>query len=207
MTEFDRQTHWQGVYSSKNETEVSWFEQSPVISLELIRRSEVDTGASIIDIGGGASRLVDALLDDGYRAISILDLSGKALSVARTRLGPRASQVTWIESDVTQWEPEQKYDLWHDRAAFHFLTDPTERRAYVERLTRGTSPGSQVIVGTFALDGPDRCSGLPVARHDANSLKQVLGESFELKETRPFEHRTPGGGIQRFQFSRFRKLR
>jgi 2-polyprenyl-3-methyl-5-hydroxy-6-metoxy-1,4-benzoquinol methylase len=207
MTEFDRQAHWQGVYSSKNETEVSWFEQSPAISLELIHRSGVDTGASIIDIGGGASRLVDALLDDGYRAISILDLSGKALSVARTRLGPRASQVTWIESDVTQWEPEQKYDLWHDRAAFHFLTDPTERRAYVERLTRGTSPGSQVIVGTFALDGPDRCSGLPVARHDANSLKQVLGESFELKETRPFEHRTPGGGIQRFQFSRFRKLR
>ena len=101
MTEFDRQAHWQGVYSSKNETEVSWFEQSPAISLELIRRSEVDTGASIIDIGGGASRLVDALLDDGYRAISVLDLSGKALSVARTRLGPRASQVTWIESDVT----------------------------------------------------------------------------------------------------------
>ena len=207
MTEFDRQAHWQGVYSSKNETEVSWFEQSPAISLELIHRSGVDTGASIIDIGGGASRLVDALLDDGYRAISILDLSGKALSVARTRLGPRASQVTWIESDVTQWEPEQKYDLWHDRAAFHFLTDPTERRAYVERLTRGTSPGSQVIVGTFALDGPDRCSGLPVARHDANSLKQVLGKSFELKQTRPYEHRTPGGGIQRFQFSRFRKLR
>ena len=207
MTEFDRQAHWQGVYSSKTETEVSWFEQSPAISLELIQRSGAHRGAPIIDIGGGASRLVDALLDDGYRAVSVLDLSGKALSVARARLGPRASHVTWIESDVTQWEPEQTYDLWHDRAAFHFLTDPTERRAYVERLTRGTAPAAQVIVGTFALDGPERCSGLPVARHDADSLKQALGVSFELEETRPYEHRTPGGGIQRFQFSRFRKLR
>ncbi|HET7681653.1 MAG TPA: class I SAM-dependent methyltransferase [Xanthobacteraceae bacterium] len=207
MTEFDRKAHWQGVYSSKSETEVSWFEQSPAMSLDLIRRSGAGSGTSIIDVGGGASRLVDALLDSGYRAITVLDLSEKALSVARARLGPRASQVRWIAADVTRWEPEQKYDLWHDRAAFHFLTDPDERRAYVERLMRGTSPGAQVIIGTFAPDGPERCSGLPVARHDANSLQQAFGESFELEETRPYEHRTPGGGIQRFQFSRFRKLR
>jgi trans-aconitate methyltransferase len=207
MTEFDRQAHWQGVYSSKNETEVSWFEQSPAMSLDLIRRSGAHSGTSIIDIGGGASRLVDALLDEGYRAISVLDLSDKALSVARARLGPRASQVRWIAADATRWEPEQKYDLWHDRAAFHFLTDPDERRAYVERLLRATSPGAQVIIGTFAPDGPERCSGLPVARHDANSLQQALGDSFELEETRPYEHKTPWGSGQRFQFSRFRKLR
>lgn len=207
MTESDRQAHWQSVYSSKDETEVSWFEQSPAISLDLIRRSGAHSGTSIIDIGGGASRLVDALLDGGYRTISVLDLSEKALSVARARLGPRASQVRWIEADVTRWEPEQRYDLWHDRAAFHFLTDPNDRAAYVERLMRGTSPGAQVIIGTFAFEGPERCSGLPVVRHDANSLKQALGESFELEGTRPYEHRTPWGSFQRFQFSRFSKLR
>ncbi|MEA2984278.1 MAG: hypothetical protein QOD94_532 [Alphaproteobacteria bacterium] len=207
MTEFDRRAHWQRVYSSKNETEVSWFEQSPTLSLDLIRRSGAHSTTSIIDIGGGASRLVDALLENGYRAVSVLDLSGKALSVARVRLGTHASHVSWIEADVTRWEPEQLYDLWHDRAAFHFLTDPDDRRAYVERLTRGTSSGAQVIIGTFALDGPSRCSGLPVTRHDSNSLKQALGESFQLEETRPYGHRTPGGAIQRFQFSRFRKLR
>ena len=207
MTEFDRQAHWQGVYSSKNETEVSWFEESPAISLDLIRRSGAHSGTSIIDVGGGASRLVDALLENGYRTISILDLSEKALSVARARLGPRASEVRWIEADVTRWEPEQKYDLWHDRAAFHFLIDPNDSRAYVERLMQGTSAGAQVIIGTFALDGPERCSGLPVARHDANSLKQALGKAFELEETRPYEHKTPWGSIQRFQFSRFRKSR
>jgi SAM-dependent methyltransferase len=207
MTESDRQAHWQSVYSSKDETELSWFEQSPAISLDLIRRSGAHSGTSIIDIGGGASRLVDALLDGGYRTISVLDLSEKALSVARARLGPRASQVRWIEADVTRWEPEQRSDLWHDRAAFHFLTDPNDRAAYVERLMRGTSPGAQVILGTFAFDGPERCSGLPVVRHDANSLKQALGESFELEETRPYEHRTPWGSFQRFQFSRFSKVR
>jgi SAM-dependent methyltransferase len=207
MTESDRQAHWQNVYSSKDETELSWFEQSPAISLDLIRRSGAHSGTSIIDIGGGASRLVDALLEGGYRTISVLDLSEKALSVARARLGPRASQVRWIEADVTRWEPEQRSDLWHDRAAFHFLTDPNDRAAYVERLMRGTSPGAQVILGTFAFDGPERCSGLPVVRHDANSLKQALGESFELEETRPYEHRTPWGSFQRFQFSRFSKVR
>jgi hypothetical protein len=129
------------------------------------------------------------------------------LSVARARLRARASQVRWIEADVTRWEPEQKYGLWHDRAAFHFLTDPKDRSAYAERLMRATSSGAQVIIGTFAPDGPDRCSGLPVTRHDVNSLEQAIGASFEREETRPYEHRTPGGGIQRFQFSRFRKLR
>ena len=207
MTEFDRRAHWQDVYSSKNETEVSWFEQSPAISLDLIRRSGAHSDTSIIDIGGGASRLVDALLEHGYQSVSVLDISEKALSVARARLRARASQVRWIEADVTRWEPEQKYDLWHDRAAFHFLTDPNDRRAYLERLMRGTSSGAQVVIGTFAPDGPDRCSGLPVTRHDVNSLEQAIGASFELEETRPSEHRTPGGSIQRFQFSRFRKLR
>ncbi len=205
MTGSDRQAHWQGVYGSKGEAEVSWFEQTPSISLDLIRRSGAHEDASIIDIGGGASRLVDALLDNGYRAISVLDLSGNALSAAKKRLGSRSAQVTWIEADVTTWEPPQKYDVWHDRAAFHFLTESDDRQAYVDRLIRGVLSGGKVIIGTFALDGPDRCSGLPIVRYDADSLKRTLGETFELEETRPYEHPTPWGSIQKFQFSRFRK--
>lgn len=207
MTDVDRRAHWQGVYASKNETEVSWFEQLPAVSLDLIQRSGADRDTPIIDVGGGASRLVDALLDNGYRAISVLDLSPEALSIDQKRLGSRAAQVRWIDADITEWEPAQEYGLWHDRAAFHFLTDPQDRHAYVERLMRGVSPGGQVIIGTFALDGPDRCSGLPVMRYDTDSLQRSLGDAFALEETRPHDHRTPGGGIQRFQFSRFRKLR
>jgi hypothetical protein len=150
---------------------------------------------------------VDALLDDGYAAVSVLDLSRQAMSIAQTRLGPRAAQVRWLQADVTKWKPPQKYGLWHDRASFHFLTDPDDRRAYVERVMQGVSPNGQIIIATFALDGPDRCSGLPVIRYDADLLKATLGDAFELAETRPHEHRTPGGSIQRFQFSRFRKLR
>ena len=203
----DRQAHWQSVYASKSETEVSWFENIPAVSLDLIRRSGAGKDTSIIDIGGGASRLVDALVDDGYRAVSVLDLSRQALSIAQTRLGPRAAQVRWLEADVSEWEPPQQYELWHDRAAFHFLTEPDDRRAYVDRVMRGVSPNGQVIIATFALNGPDRCSGLPVIRYDADLLKSTLGDAFELAESRPHEHRTPWGSLQRFQFSRFRKLR
>lgn len=207
MSAFDPQAHWQGVYGSKDETEVSWFEQTPAISLNLVQRSAAHKDTSIIDIGGGASRLVDALLDSGYRAVSVMDLSGNALSIAKMRLGARAAQIEWIEADVTKWEPPQEYNVWHDRAAFHFLTEPSDRRAYVDRLLRGVAADGQIIIGTFALDGPERCSGLPIVRYDANSLKLTLGESFALEETRPYEHGTPWGSIQRFQFSRFRKLR
>jgi SAM-dependent methyltransferase len=207
MSDAGRQAHWQRVYAAKNEAALSWFEQVPAVSLDLIQRSGADKDTSIIDIGAGASHLVDALLDRGYRAISVLDLSQEALSIARTRLGPRAAQIRWVETDITKWEPADQYGLWHDRAAFHFLTDPNDRRAYVERLTRAVSPDGQVIIGTFGLDGPDRCSGLPVMRYDADSLKRTLGNAFELNETRPYEHRTPWGSIQRFQFSRFRRLR
>jgi len=204
MTE-DRQTHWQGVYGSKRETEVSWFEDKPATSLELIGRAGIAKDSAIIDIGGGASRLVDRLLDTGYRAISVLDISDSALAAARARLGPRAAQVKWIAADVTEWGPPQKYHLWHDRAAFHFLTAQSDRNAYVERLTRALDSGGQVIIGTFALDGPERCSGLPVVRYDAEALKHTLGETFALEETLAYSHQTPGGSTQKFQFSRFRK--
>jgi SAM-dependent methyltransferase len=201
----DRTTHWQNVYATKGEAEVSWFQDSPTISLAMIRTANSDHGAAIIDVGGGASRLVDALLQDGYRDVAVLDLSANALDAARKRIGPAASKVDWIVADATTWRPAKTYDVWHDRAAFHFLTDPQDRAAYVERLQSAVAPGGQVIIATFALDGPEKCSGLPVQRHDSASLAAELGPDFELVETRSEIHRTPWDSTQAFQFSRFRR--
>jgi SAM-dependent methyltransferase len=206
MSETDPRSHWENVYKSKGERDVSWFEESPAISLDLIRATAVTPDASIIDIGGGASRLVDTLLDEGFEAVTVLDLSEKALATSKTRLGGRSIKVRWIVADVSVWNPSQTYDVWHDRAAFHFLADPSDRAAYAERVLRAVRPGGHVIIGTFAPDGPERCSGLPVVRHNAVSLGQMLGRSFELAESRNHAHQTPLGTIQRFQFSRFRRL-
>lgn len=203
MSTLERQAHWQGVYQTKGERDVSWFQESPAISLDLIRATGVGANASIVDIGGGASRLVDALLAGGFRSISVLDLSEQALAMARGRLGAAAARVDWIVADVTQWQPARSYDVWHDRAAFHFLTEARDRAAYAACVSKAVRPGGHVIIGTFALDGPERCSGLPVVRHDAASIAAVLGPSFQLAESRSDDHRTPGGNIQRFQFSRF----
>ena len=203
----DRQAHWENVYTTKTEKEVSWFEESPTISLDLIRSTGAGLDAPIIDIGGGTSRLVDALVDDGFEAVTVLDLSKTALARARARLGTRAAKVRWIVADVTTWETSETYEVWHDRAAFHFLTEPKDRAAYAERVARAVRPGGQVIIGTFAPDGPERCSGLPVVRHDAASLGEILGSAFELRESRLHAHQTPMGATQRFQFSRFRRAR
>ena len=206
MDDLDRQAHWENVYGTKGEKDVSWFQESPTISLDLIRATGVRSGASIIDVGGGASRLVDTLLGHGFEAVTVLDLSENALSAAKARLGNGASKVRWIVADVTTWEPADIYDVWHDRAAFHFLTEPKDRDAYAEKVSRAVRPGGHVIIGTFAPDGPERCSGLPVVRHDAKTLGNTLGRSFEVIERRRHDHRTPMGGIQRFQFSRFRRI-
>ena len=205
MSPSDRQAHWQNVYQTKGERDVSWFQETPEISLDLIRATGAGTAASIIDIGGGASRLADALLDEGYGSITVLDLSDQALATSRARLGARAAQVSWRVADVTAWRPAATFDVWHDRAAFHFLTEPQDRSAYGECVREAVRPGGHVIIGTFALDGPERCSGLPVVRHDHATIGEVLGRSFRLAESRRHDHRTPGGAIQRFQFSRFRR--
>jgi SAM-dependent methyltransferase len=201
----ERHAHWNNVYGTKGERDVSWFQESPAISLDLIRATEVTTAASIIDIGGGASRLVDDLLDAGFATITVLDISDRALATAKARLGGCGAAVKWIVDDVTTWEPSQSYDLWHDRAAFHFLTEAKDRAAYVQRVLRAVRPGGHVIIGTFAPDGPERCSGLPVVRHDGASLSAVLGPAFALVESRNEAHHTPTGAVQRFQFSRFRR--
>jgi SAM-dependent methyltransferase len=202
----ERRAHWDHVYATKAENEVSWFQKWPTNSLEFIHASGVGKDAAIIDVGGGESRLVDALLDEGYNDISVLDLSEQAIAATKVRLGQRASRVTWIAADVTAWEPDRAYDLWHDRAAFHFLTEPSDRQAYVDRLLKALRPGGHAIIGTFALDGPERCSGLPIVRYDAASLGETLGPSFELVATRDHEHHTPMDRIQRFQFSWFRRI-
>jgi SAM-dependent methyltransferase len=201
-----RQAHWDNVYATKDEHAVSWFQEKSDISLDLIRATGVNATASIIDIGGGASRLIDALLDEGFKAVTVLDLSEKALATSKARLGARSAHAQWVVADITTWEPSQTYDVWHDRAALHFLIDPKDRAAYAERVLRAVRPGGHVIIGTFAPDGPERCSGLPVVRHDAATLGELLGHSFELIESRRHDHQTPTGATQRFQFSRFRRI-
>ena len=199
----DRTAHWQTVYTTKAETEVSWYQDDPATSLRLIRACGATPASRIIDIGGGASRLVDALLAQGFGALTVLDISDAALATARSRLGARAADVQWVAADVTTWTPQTKYDVWHDRAAFHFLTEPADRAAYVDRLRAAVVSGGAVIIGTFASDGPEKCSGLPVVRYDAQSLAGTLGRSFMLVESCTETHRTPWGSTQQFQFCRF----
>lgn len=205
MSDTLRQAHWQNVYATRKPTEVSWFQTTPVNSLNLIRVAGATPRSSIIDIGGGASHLVDVLLRDGYSDITVLDVADKALATARARLGAAAEKVTWLVADATTWQPRRSYDIWHDRAAFHFLTDASDRNAYVERLTLALQPGAHAVIATFALDGPEKCSGLPVTRYDAKSLAEVLGAHFDLVESRRDEHHTPTGALQHFQFSLFRR--
>jgi SAM-dependent methyltransferase len=205
MNEADRQAHWQNVYATKAEREVSWFQENPAPSLDLITATGISSDAAIIDIGGGASRLVDHLLDRGFRRLSILDLSAKALEEAKKRLGRRGDAVEWIVADVAAWQPLRTYDLWHDRAAFHFLTEAADRDAYVACLKKALRPGGNVIIATFAFDGPERCSGLPIVRYDAAALSKVVGSDFRLIGERRHEHATPWGAVQKFQFSTFRR--
>jgi 2-polyprenyl-3-methyl-5-hydroxy-6-metoxy-1,4-benzoquinol methylase len=203
MADMDRHAHWQNVYTTKGEQEVSWFQDRPARSLERINAVAAGPEAAIVDIGGGASRLADALLDEGYRDLTVLDLSEAALASSRQRIGPRSAAINWIAADVTTWQPPRQFDVWHDRAAFHFLTEERDRQAYVSRLTSALRDGGHAIIGTFALNGPERCSGLPVARYDASSLAATLGARFRLLADSEDEHRTPWGSAQMFQFSTF----
>ena len=205
MQSESRQAHWQNVYTKKGENEVSWFQENPTPSLELIAQVGATPASAIIDIGGGASRLVDNLVDRGFEDVTVLDLSEAALEAAKARLGSRAEQVHWIVADATIWKPRKAYDIWHDRAAFHFLTEEGDRAAYVVRLERAVKVGGYAIIATFALDGPERCSGLPVVRYNPASLGQILGRAFQLVDTRRHIHATPWGSDQSFQFSVFRR--
>jgi len=201
----DRRAHWNHVYDSKAEDELSWHQEKPSVSLDLVHAVGTPKVAAVVDIGGGTSRLAGALLAEGFRDLTVLDVSQGALEAAKRRLGSKASLVNWIVDDVTLWDPQRSFDLWHDRAAFHFLVEAAEREAYARCVTKALRPGGHIIIGTFALDGPQRCSGLPVIRHDAGSIGAVLGSKFALLESCRHDHLTPTGITQKFQFSLFRR--
>jgi ubiquinone/menaquinone biosynthesis C-methylase UbiE len=205
MTAADRQSHWQTVYLTKGEQQVSWSQADPQPSLRLIESVAASRNVSVIDIGGGASRLVDALLQDGFHAVTVLDLSEAALRAASERVGTAETAVRWIAADAAIWQPQQAFDIWHDRAAFHFLVEECDRTAYLDRLHRGVRAGGHAVIGTFALDGPEKCSGLPVQRYDPAALSRTIGPAFELIAHEPHRHVTPWGATQSFQFSVLRR--
>ena len=200
-----RRQHWENVWTGSGETRKSWFQEIPRVSLDLVERTGISLSDPLIDIGGGASRLVDHLLDRGYRDLTVLDLSAAALEHARRRLGQRAGDVTWITGDVTTFRPERRYLLWHDRAAFHFLVEESDRLAYCAALEQALAPKGQAIIGTFAPDGPEKCSGLDIVRYDAPKLLAELGPGWELLEETRETHMTPAGAEQRFGFYRIRR--
>lgn len=197
----DRKAHWERVHGTRPASGQSWHQAFPGIALEWIEGSGFGRDARIIDVGGGASTLVDHLLERGYGRVSVLDLSGTALALSQARLGVAASRVDWIEGDATRASlGEGRFDVWHDRAAFHFLVEESDREAYAASARRALSPGGLLIVGAFATDGPARCSGLEVARYDPETLAEAFGEGFAAKASRFEEHRTPTGALQRFVF-------
>ena len=198
--------HWEHVYSTKKTESVSWFQEHAEQSMRLIRETGVPRSAGIIDVGGGASTLVDDLLSSGYCAVSVLDLAAAALSVAKARLGERASEVQWTEGDITKvLLPVHAFDVWHDRAVFHFLTSKEDREAYVDTVLRSVKPGGHVIVATFAEDGPIQCSGLPVMRYGPSELHAEFGSPFSLVQHEREEHHTPFGTVQKFVYCYCRK--
>jgi hypothetical protein len=193
----ERVRHWDEVYERRGELGVSWFQPTPAVSLELIGDLELPRDAAVVDIGGGASSLVDRLVDQGFSDLSVLDVSRTALQATRQRLGGDVT-VAFLEKDVLEWRPERRFHLWHDRAAFHFLVDTADRDRYLATLRSAIQPGGFVIIATFASDGPEFCSGLPVARYSVDSLGSVLGSDFVVVATRREEHTTPDGGVQPF---------
>jgi len=207
VLEMDSKTHWETVYSSKSTEAVSWFQPHADLSLNLIKATGAGRGAAIIDVGGGASTLVDDLVAEGYADLTVLDLSAAALKAARKRLGAEADRVCWLEADITKAAlPASRYDIWHDRAVFHFLTAPADRAAYVRTVLRAVKPGGHVIVATFAEDGPLQCSGLPVMRYRADELHDQFGEAFTLIQHQKEEHHTPFGTVQQFVYCYCRRI-
>jgi len=200
----DRQQHWEDVYRQKPDDSLSWFQPRPEISLELIHAASLPKTAAIIDVGGGVSRLVDYLLAEGYSDVTVLDIAEHALQKTRARLGDTANRAHWIAADVTRWIPDRQYHLWHDRAVFHFLIDEMERAAYRKNLETALTNGGTAIIASFNLDGPERCSGLPVQRYSPQTLSAELGSRFRLIQHRSEAHHTPAGKVQQFQYSVFK---
>ena len=198
-----RKEHWERVYSTKAERDLSWFETLPTVSLQLLEAAGLTTETCVLDVGGGDSRLIDSLAARGMECLAVLDVSAAALQRAKARLADAAQRPVWIEADVTGEWTLKPMDIWHDRAVFHFLTESEDQARYLARLREVLKPTGSAIIATFALDGPDTCSGLPVARYSPQLLADRLGANFVLVESRRHVHHTPWGSTQPFQYSRF----
>ncbi len=198
----DRKNHWETVYNTKNPDEVSWTQEVPQISLDFIHSLQMDKSARIIDVGGGDSKLVDYLLNEGFENVTVLDISGKALERAKKRLGDKAHKVKWVESDILKFNPQETYDVWHDRAAFHFLTEPEQIQTYVE-LTKKVVDG-HMILGTFSENGPKKCSGLDIKQYNEEAMEATF-QNFEKIHCRTEDHKTPFNTTQNFIFCSFKK--
>lgn len=200
----ERKTHWETVYETKNPNEVSWTQEIPKTSLDFIKSFGLSKTAKIIDIGGGDSKLVDFLIEEGFENISVLDISKKALDKAKLRLGDKAQKVNWIVSDITQFEPNTTYDVWHDRATFHFLTTPEQISKYIETAQKSIT--GYLIIGTFSENGPKKCSGLDIRQYNETTLSNELKTGFEKINCVTEDHKTPFGTSQNFLFCSFKKV-
>ena len=205
MEKSDRKKHWENIYQTKQINEVSWYQPTPETSLELIKQFNLPDTAKIIDVGGGDSFLVDNLFDSGYSDITVLDISQAAIDRAKSRLGGRAKDVKWIVADAADFKPTEKYELWHDRAAFHFLTDEQEIRKYMETASKYINTGGVLILGAFSEAGPKKCSGIEIRQYSETTMTALLHGNFEKIECIRVDHKTPMGGIQNFLFCSFRK--
>lgn len=206
MEDFDRKKHWENIYQTKELSEVSWFQPTPETSLEFFKQFKVRKSAKVIDIGGGDSFLVDHLLDQGYEDISVLDISASAIDRAKQRLGERAEHVTWIVADAASFQPTEKYDFWHDRAAFHFLTDEKEISNYLETAQKSIKADGVLVIGTFSEQGPKKCSGIEIKQYSETTMTERLKKFFDKIKCITVDHQTPFNTIQNFVFCSFRKL-
>ena len=205
METTDKKQHWEKIYSAKQPNEVSWFQQYPKTSMEFINLFELEENSKIIDIGGGDSHFVDALLEKGFKNITVLDISSNAIERAKLRLGKEAESVKWIVSDVTEFVPNEKYDFWHDRAAFHFLTTTEQADKYVEIANKGISDNGFLVLGTFSEVGPKKCSGLDIKQYSESSMSEKFEKHFKRIKCISENHETPFNTIQNFLFCSFRK--
>jgi 2-polyprenyl-3-methyl-5-hydroxy-6-metoxy-1,4-benzoquinol methylase len=205
MKELDRKAHWENIYDSKSLKEVSWYQPVPQTSLDLIAKCNLRKDAKIIDVGGGDGFLVDHLIDLGYSDITVLDISEAAIDRAKKRLGQRSHNIQWIVADIASFNPEETYDLWHDRAAFHFLTRPEEIQHYLKMLDKGIATGGDLILGTFSEKGPLKCSGIEISQYSIRDMEQLLSEGFEVLTSMNVDHPTPFDTVQNFTFASFKK--
>lgn len=206
MARQDRKKHWEHIFETKKHDEVSWFEEKPEISLAFLHGFNLPPTANIIDIGGGDSFFVDNLIELGYQNITVLDISAKAIDRAKSRLGQKSAKVTWIVSDMTEFRPETKYDFWHDRAAFHFLTDKEDIDTYITLLKTSITIGGYLVIGTFSDKGPTKCSGLEIKQYSEMSMSAIVGDCFQKLTCITIDHKTPFETIQNFLFCSFRRV-